>query len=190
MEISLLIDHRHRELKAQDLIAFAERARTAAKLRGTIAILITSNEKLRALNRGFRGKNKPTDVLSFPTTNRILSGHSGDIAISAEIAIENATEFGHSPADEVKILILHGMLHLAGHDHEKDDGEMARMENRLRKVLGLPASLIDRTHSNSKSPVAAKKKSAVKVPAGKIGMKKAPVPAARRGARRQAQPTK
>ncbi|MCU1310126.1 MAG: hypothetical protein JWO20_1251 [Candidatus Angelobacter sp.] len=164
MEISLQIEHRHRALKAQELLAFAERARSAAKLRGTVTILITSNEKLRDLNRSFRGKDKPTDVLSFPTADRKLSGHAGDVAISAEIAIDNAKRYGHSPADEVKILILHGLLHLAGHDHEKDNGKMARLENRLRKHLGLPASLIDRTQK----PQPAKKKYPGKSPAIRI----------------------
>jgi probable rRNA maturation factor len=186
MEISLQIDHRHRELKSHDLLAFAERARSAAKLRGTVTMLITSSEKLRALNRSFRGKDKPTDVLSFPTENRKLSGHSGDIAISAEIALDNAKRYGHLPADEIKILILHGMLHLAGYDHETDDGKMARLESRLRKSLQLPASLIDRTHK----PEVAKKNSASKARTGKIGMKKSPVPAVTRRAKRQAQTTK
>jgi probable rRNA maturation factor len=169
LEISLQIDHRHRALKAQDLLAFAERARSAAKLRGTVTILISSNEKLRALNRAFRGKNKPTDVLSFPGAEPNVSGYCGDIAISAEIAIDNAKRYGHSPADEVKILILHGMLHLAGHDHEKDNGKMARLENKLRKHLGLPASLIERTHTDrTQKRHPAKKKSAGKSPAVRI----------------------
>jgi probable rRNA maturation factor len=158
LEISLQIDHRHHTLKARDLLAFAEQARSATKLRGTVTILISSNEKLRALNRAFRKKDKATDVLSFPGAAPKVSGHAGDIAISAEIAIDNAKRYGHSPADEVKILILHGMLHLAGHDHEEDNGKMARLENRLRKHLGLPASLIDRTQK----PQTAKKKYAGK----------------------------
>jgi probable rRNA maturation factor len=169
LEISLQIDRRHRALKAPELLAFAERARSAAKLRGTVTILISSNEKLRALNRAFRGKDKPTDVLSFPGAEPKVSGHAGDIAISAEIAIDNAKRYGHSPAGEVKILILHGMLHLAGHDHEKDNGQMARLENKLRKHLSLPASLIDRTHRDrTQKPQPAKKKSAGKSPAVRI----------------------
>src|SRR5207244_5322529 len=118
----------------------------------------------RALNRSFRKKDRPTDVLSFPVNHGNSSGHAGDIAISAEIAIDNATRYGHSPADEVKILILHGMLHLAGHDHEKDNGKMARLENKLRKELALPASLIDRT--GNLQP--AKKKSPATSPAVRI----------------------
>ena len=64
---------------------------------------------------------------------------AGDLAISAEIAARNARRLGHSAADELKILILHGLLHLAGHDHETDGGEMARKEARLRRALGLAA---------------------------------------------------
>jgi len=70
---------------------------------------------------------------------------AGDIAISAEMAARNAAPLRHSTADEVKILILHGMLHLAGFDHERDNGEMARRETKLRRELRLPAALIERT---------------------------------------------
>ncbi|HYN15247.1 MAG TPA: rRNA maturation RNase YbeY, partial [Terriglobales bacterium] len=69
----------------------------------------------------------------------------GDIAISAEFGARNARRLGHSPADELKILILHGLLHLAGYDHETDGGAMARKEARLRRALGLPTALIERT---------------------------------------------
>lgn len=97
---------------------------------------------MRTLNRTFRKKNKPTDVLSFPS---VSPGVAGDIAISLEIAAENAAELGHPLATEVKILILHGMLHLAGYDHEVDDGEMYRREAALRQKLKLPVGLIERT---------------------------------------------
>jgi probable rRNA maturation factor len=110
-----------------------------------VNILIASNTRLRDLNRRFRHKNKPTDVLSFPRPS------GGDIAISAQIALDNAHHYGHSLADELKILVLHGMLHLAGFDHESDNGRMARAEARLRSQLKLPASLIDRSHSPGKS---------------------------------------
>ena len=80
-------------------------------------------------------------MLSFPRPS------GGDIAISAQIAPQNAQRYGHSVAIELKILVLHGMLHLAGYDHESDNGRMARAESRLRSQLKLPASLIDRTHS-------------------------------------------
>jgi probable rRNA maturation factor len=72
---------------------------------------------------------------------------AGEIAISSDIARQNSERFGHSLANEVKILTLHGMLHLAGYDHERDDGEMARKEARLRRLMKLEASLIERTQS-------------------------------------------
>ena len=129
---------------------FVRRAQKLARVAGEVDVLISSNQRLQALNRRFRRKNKPTDVLSFPRST------GGDIAISAQIACQNAARYGHGIAEELKILVLHGMLHLAGYDHEADDGEMARLESRLRAQLKLPASLIDRTQS---LPKAAQKKS-------------------------------
>ena len=117
---------------------FARRAQKLARVKGEVAVLITSRRRVQALNRRFRRKDKPTDVLSFPGPN------GGDIAICAEIARGNAGRLGHSVSDEVKVLVLHGMLHLAGYDHETDSGEMARAEARLRSRLKLPASLIQR----------------------------------------------
>jgi probable rRNA maturation factor len=133
-------------VSAAQLQRFARRAQTLARVKGEVDILISSNTRLRDLNRRFRHKNKPTDVLSFPRPS------GGDIAISAQIALDNAHRYGHSLANELKILVLHGMLHLAGYDHESDNGRMARAEARLRSQLKLPASLIDRTHSDGKSP--------------------------------------
>ncbi len=128
---------------------FASHAQRAAGLRGEVHVLITSSRALRALNRRFRKKDKPTDVLSFPP---VLEGtHGGDIAISAEIAAQQARSLGHSLADELKVLMLHGMLHLAGYDHESDYGEMARKEERLRRALGLESGLIQRAKSAKRS---------------------------------------
>jgi probable rRNA maturation factor len=124
------------------LARFTAKARKAAGLRREVNVLVTSNEDLRDLNRRFRKKDKATDVLSFPSA---LDGFGGDIAISAEIARENGESLGHGLAMELKILILHGVLHLAGFDHENDEGEMARMETRLRSQLGLNKGLIERT---------------------------------------------
>ncbi|HEX3091197.1 MAG TPA: rRNA maturation RNase YbeY [Candidatus Angelobacter sp.] len=124
---------------------FVRQAQALAKVPGEVDVLIAANPRLRELNRRFRRKNKPTDVLSFPRPS------GGDIAISAQIAHDNARLYGHSIADELKILVLHGMLHLAGYDHETDNGRMARVEARLRARLKLPASLIDRAHSRGKS---------------------------------------
>jgi probable rRNA maturation factor len=123
---------------------FVARARRAARLRRTVNVLVTSSQELRSLNRRFRGKNHPTDVLSFPAVGAAVNGFAGDVAISAEIAAKSALQLGHSTAEEVKILVIHGVLHLAGYDHERDNGEMARKENRLRRSLGLPVGLIER----------------------------------------------
>jgi len=149
-----------RSVSAAQLQRFARRAQELAEVQGEVDILIATNKRLRELNRRFRRKNKPTDVLSFPRPS------GGDIAISAQIARDNAQRFGHSLAIELKILVLHGMLHLAGYDHESDNGRMARAEVRLRSQLKLPASLIDRTHSSGRS---AKAK-----PTGKARRKLAP----------------
>jgi probable rRNA maturation factor len=133
-------------VSAAQLQRFARRAQTLARVKGDVDILISSNKRLCDLNRRFRRKNKPTDVLSFPRPS------GGDIAISAQIAFDNAHQFGHNLATELKILVLHGMLHLAGYDHESDNGRMARVEARLRAQLKLPASLIERTHSSGSAP--------------------------------------
>ena len=106
-------------------------------------MLITGNRQIRKMNRMFRKKDKATDVLSFPRPN------GGDIAISAPMAAGNAARYGHAPMDELKILVLHGMLHLAGYDHETDKGRMAARETALRRRLKLPGSLIDRAHQPS-----------------------------------------
>jgi probable rRNA maturation factor len=130
-------------MSAARMQLFVRQAQRQAKVAGEVDILISSNKRLQELNRRFRRKNKPTDVLSFPRPT------GGDIAISAEIAQENAARYGHATADELKILVLHGMLHLAGYDHESDNGQMARTEAHLRARLKLPASLIHRTHAST-----------------------------------------
>lgn len=137
-------------VSASSLGRFVLRARRAAGLKGTVNVLVTSGATLRGLNRRFRGKNKTTDVLSFPSHSTSLgdqkaSAIAGEIAISADIAVQNAFRLGHSAAQEVKVLALHGILHLAGYDHERDNGAMARKEANLRKVLRLPTALIERT---------------------------------------------
>ena len=105
--------------------------------------LVSGDAELRKLNRDFRGKDYATDVLSFPGGN----GHLGDLAISAARARAQAREFGHTTEDELRILMLHGVLHLMGHDHDIDRGRMARAEKRWRAKLGLPACLIERVQS-------------------------------------------
>ena len=137
-----------RDVSAAALSRFAARAQTAAHLRGEVTVLITGNREIQGLNREFRKKNKPTDVISFPSE---ADGIAGDIAISADIARSNGRELGHGTLAELKILILHGMLHLAGFDHERDNGEMARKETRLRRELGLPTGLIERANGASRT---------------------------------------
>ena len=108
-----------------------------ARARGDIAIAIVSDARIRALNKQYRRKDKPTDVLSFAT---------GDIVIAEGVARRQAREAGHSYATELKILALHGLLHLLGYDHHApaDEGRMARLERRLRVKGGLRAGLIER----------------------------------------------
>jgi len=100
-----------------------------------VTCLITTDAELRRLNRQFRGKNYATDVLSFPPD---------EMAISLDRAAEQAKERKHSLDAELRILMLHGLLHLCGMDHENDSGQMRRAETRWRKRLGLPAGLIER----------------------------------------------
>lgn len=148
---------------------FVRQAQILAKVQGEVDVLISGNQRLRELNRRFRRKNKPTDVLSFP---RPLGG---DIAISAQIARDNARLYGHSIAEELKILVLHGMLHLAGYDHESDNGRMARAEARLRSRLKLPASLIDRAQSRATEPAAiATKKTTARKPKARTARRRSP----------------
>ena len=107
--------------------------------------LITGDPELRRLNAQFLGKDYPTDVLSFPDAQP--DGFLGEIAISAARAAEQAAEWGHGVDDEIRILMLHGVLHLAGMDHQADRGRMRRAETSWRRKLGLPAGLIERVRS-------------------------------------------
>lgn len=122
-------------------------------MKGSVNVLITSSAEVRSLNLRFRGKNKITDVLSFPaqTLESTARRLAGDIAISADVAVQNAASLGHSAAEEVKILTLHGILHLSGFDHERDKGQMARKEIVLRRRFRLPTGLIERAESDAVS---------------------------------------
>lgn len=137
------------------LVRFLRRAREAAGVKGEVEVLLTSDLEIRRLNRTFRGKNKPTDVLSFPAPAEIAKEHAGDLAISLDTASRQAEMFGHSLGAEVRILLLHGLLHLAGMDHEADSGEMAAREADLRKELRLPVTLIER--ASQSRPIAKRK---------------------------------
>jgi probable rRNA maturation factor len=138
-------------LSKPGLARFLSRARAAVGLEGEVQVLLADDATLRRLNKAFRGKNAATDVLSFPAAATTVffaepegPELAGDLAISLETAARQAKRFGHSLSDEVRVLLLHGLLHLAGFDHEADSGEMAAREAELRQRLKLPTSLIAR----------------------------------------------
>jgi probable rRNA maturation factor len=141
----LIITHKSfPHINQLSLARFAARARRELRV-GRVNILLTDDREIRDLNRTFRKKDKPTDVLSFPAIPEAGDEFSGDIAISVEYAGRSAERFHLEVQEELKILILHGLIHLSGHDHERDNGEMGRLESRLRRKLGLRAGLIARS---------------------------------------------
>jgi probable rRNA maturation factor len=117
-----------------------------ASARGELCVALVSDRRMRALNRQFRGKDAVTDVLSFPTQDRSVPSVAflGDIVIADGVAKRQAKAAGHGIQTEIRVLALHGLLHLLGYDHDADDGKMARAEARLLKKAGLPAGLIER----------------------------------------------
>lgn len=131
---------------ARSLARFLQAAQAAVRLRGQVTVLLTTDQAIRSLNRRFRGKNKATDVLSFPADGAGFGAEkmAGDLAISVPTARRQSLACGHSLATELKVLMLHGLLHLAGYDHETDAGQMARREKTLRARLKLPLGLIER----------------------------------------------
>jgi probable rRNA maturation factor len=145
-----------------DLDKFISRARRRLHLpKDSFTVCLVTDAEIARWNRAYRGKSGPTDVLSFPTNARkprharsqdkrarvddpfhtADSNHAakylGDIAIAPAVAKRNAGRFGRAFDDEMRILILHGILHLMGYDHEADDGQMERLDNRLRRELRL-----------------------------------------------------
>jgi probable rRNA maturation factor len=150
-------------LKMRELRGFVIRAKSAVGLHGEISAFLATNATIRKLNREYRKKDKATDVLSFPVYAEHLHEapkQAGDLAISLDMARKQAEEHGHTLQIEVKILLLHGLLHLAGYDHETDKGQMARKESALRKQFDLPAGLIQRSSRVKKATRPAAKKSA------------------------------
>jgi probable rRNA maturation factor len=135
---------------ARTLSRFLAEAQKTVRLKGQVTVLLTTDAAIRKLNRQFRGKDKATDVLSFPAEGSFPAAGigaekiAGDLAISVHTARKQAVEQNHSLSTEIKVLILHGLLHLAGHDHETDNGKMARRERLLRTRLNLPQGLIER----------------------------------------------
>ena len=123
-----------------------------ARARGALTVAIVPDGRVHQLNRRYRRKDAPTDVLSFPAfADRLRRGrpseerrYLGDIVIAAGVARRQAAAAGHSLQTELRVLALHGLLHLLGYDHEHDDGRMARLEARLRRQGGLREGLIER----------------------------------------------
>ena len=112
-----------------------------ARARGAVTVAIVPDGRVRRLNRQYRRTDTATDVLSFASED---PGYLGDIAIAAGVARRQARAAGHSLQTEFRVLALHGLLHLLGYDHERDDGRMARVEARLRRRGGLREGLIER----------------------------------------------
>jgi probable rRNA maturation factor len=131
-----------RGLSRRQARIFAKRLETEVAGGHKFTCLITGDSEVRRLNHEFRKKDYATDVLSFPSAG--LNGFLGEIAISFEQAKRQASEHGHTVGQEIEILMLHGVLHLLGMDHEKDSGQMARAESKWRVTFGLPGGLIER----------------------------------------------
>ena len=142
---------------ARTLARFLTLAQGAVRLKGEVTVQLTTDAAIRRLNRQFRGKNKATDVLSFPAEGIGAEEIAGDLAVSVPTALRQAVGQGHPLSTEIKVLILHGLLHLAGYDHEADTGQMARRERLLRARLRLPQGLIERATSAPKAPARTKK---------------------------------
>jgi probable rRNA maturation factor len=140
--ITLIFRRSTPELDRAALREFAQRL--AGDLGGgrEFTCMMAGDMALRRFNRDFLGHDYATDVLSFPSGSAV--GSLGDLAISLDRAADQAAEHGHSLDAELRILMLHGVLHLAGHDHEKDGGEMNKLEIQWRTHYGLPAGLIER----------------------------------------------
>ena len=151
-------DERGRPVRASGLGAWLARVAPAGA-RGTVSIALVSDSRIRALNLSYRRKDYATDVLSFPArapkARRQLApsprppaptGFLGDIVIARGVAKRQAREARHSEQTELRVLALHGLLHLLGYDHDRDGGRMRRVERRLRRKGGLREGLIERAH--------------------------------------------
>jgi len=141
---TLLFRRPLKDLRPRALTLFARKLQREVAGGRVFDCLITGDAEMRRLNRDFRGQDHATDVLSFPAISRHAGSHLGDLAISIQRARAQARQFGHTPEDEVRILMLHGVLHLLGMDHENGDGRMDRAERRWRARLGLACGLIER----------------------------------------------
>jgi probable rRNA maturation factor len=156
-----IVDDDGRPVGAPALAAWLGRV-APSRARGAVTIALVSDKRIRALNRQYRGIDAATDVLSFPAAapatyvaqsqTTVAQGLSpakqpaflGDIVIARGVAARQARAAGHAERTEWRVLALHGLLHLMGYDHERDDGEMRRLERRLRRKGGLRESLTER----------------------------------------------
>jgi len=144
-------DGRGRRLRMAGLSRWLQRV-APSRARGQVSVALLSDVRVRALNRRYRRIDRATDVLSFPggsglfqpPATRDRSPFLGDIAIARGVARRQARECGHSELTELRVLALHGLLHLMGYDHERDNGTMGRVEERLRRKGGLAEGLITR----------------------------------------------
>jgi probable rRNA maturation factor len=139
------------------LRAFLDQVRPVATGR-PFSVCLVSDRSIRRYNKKFRGRNEATDVLSFAADGgRRSSGYLGDIVISVETANRNAAKYGLSLEEEIQILVLHGVLHLMGYNHETDRGQMARAETRWCARLGLPANLTARSRRGRRTSQAVRR---------------------------------
>jgi probable rRNA maturation factor len=156
-----LVDERGRRQHVRGLAAWLRRV-APPRARGAVTVVLVSNPRMRALNRTYRGQDYATDVLSFPELvpspqprvqsprlapspkPRVPTGFLGDIVIARGVAKRQARAAGHPELDELRVLALHGLLHLLGYDHEGDNGRMRQVERRLRRKGGLREGLIER----------------------------------------------
>jgi probable rRNA maturation factor len=144
-----------RPLRASGLAAWLERV-APSRARGTVTVALVSDQQIRALNRRYRRKDYATDVLSFSAgrtnpTSHIPHPSLGDIVIARGVARRQARDARHSELTELKVLALHGLLHLLGYDHDRDGGRMQRVEQRLRRKGGLRESLIERARGRTRA---------------------------------------
>ena len=147
----VVTDERGRPLELGSLARWLVRV-APARARGRVGVALVSDATLRALNRRYRGRDYATDVLSFPdagadkSRGRVGSAlpFLGDIVIARGVVRRQARAVGHARDTELRVLALHGLLHLLGYDHERDDGAMSRVEERLRRKGGLREGLTAR----------------------------------------------
>jgi probable rRNA maturation factor len=156
-------DERGRRARADGLGPWLARV-APARARGIVSVALVSDRRIRALNRSYLRKDYATDVLSFPASDSSTStryslipgtggGHFlGDIVIARGVARRQARAAGHAEGTELRILALHGLLHLLGDDHERDKGRMLRVERRLRRKGGLREGLIERAQGRPVRP--------------------------------------